>query len=113
MFADDFTKQWLLAWNNHDLEQVLSHYNAAAEMSSPKIASVMKEESGTLKGKSRIRKYWQRALTLTPGLHFKHIATFIGSDSLAIHYENTKTTAVEVFFFDEDGLIIKAAANYG
>jgi ketosteroid isomerase-like protein len=29
---------WIAAWNAHDLEQILSHYNDAVELTSPAAA---------------------------------------------------------------------------
>lgn len=36
-FAERFAKDWVDAWNRHDLEAVLSHYADDFEMSSPYI----------------------------------------------------------------------------
>ena len=48
-FAERFAREWVEAWNAHDLERVLSHYEDDFEMSSPIIATLMGESSGKLK----------------------------------------------------------------
>ncbi len=61
-FADRFAHEWIEAWNSHDLGRVLSHYHDDFIMSSPRIAAVVGEPSGVLRGKNAIGAYWKRAL---------------------------------------------------
>lgn len=34
-FAQQFAKEWVQAWNNHDIEAILSHYTEDFEIESP------------------------------------------------------------------------------
>jgi len=111
-FATEFAIEWIDSWNSHDLERILSHYHQDFVMSSPKISTIAQESSGVLKGKERVAAYWSKALSLLPDLEFKHINTFVGADSVVIFYEGVSGPAAEVFFFNEEGLVIKAAGNY-
>jgi SnoaL-like domain len=111
-FAVEFANEWVNSWNSHDMERILSHYHQDFVMSSPKIAAIVNEKSGVLHGKDKVADYWTKALSLNPNLHFKIIQTFISSDSIIIFYEAVSGLVAEVFFFDDDGLVIKAAANY-
>lgn len=111
-FAIEFAKEWIESWNSHDLQRILSHYHQDFVMSSPKISAIANEASGVLHGKDRVAAYWSKALSLLPDLKFRHISTFTGSDSLVIYYEGVSGLATEVFFFNEQGLVVKAAANY-
>jgi len=45
-FAEHFAREWVAAWNSHDLERVLEHYEDDFEMSSPIIVTLMGEPSG-------------------------------------------------------------------
>ncbi|MBI4694394.1 MAG: nuclear transport factor 2 family protein [Gammaproteobacteria bacterium] len=110
--ADDFTAEWIAAWNSHDLERILAHYSDDFTMASPRIATIADEPSGVLYGKAAVAAYWAKALAMLPDLHFESIATFVGADSVAIHYEGVKGPVIEVFFFDADGLVCRAAAHY-
>ena len=38
-----FAEAWIAAWNAHDLEQILSHYDDEFEMSSPAITRLTGE----------------------------------------------------------------------
>jgi hypothetical protein len=81
-------------------------------MSSPRIAIVAGEPSGVLVGKPVIAAYWKRAIELTPELHFDLISFFVGADSIVLHYKGVRGFAAEVFFFNVDGKVVRAAANY-
>jgi ketosteroid isomerase-like protein len=60
-FAERFAKEWVAAWNSHDLERVRGHYEDDFEMSSPIIVTLMGEASGKLKGKPAVGAYWAYA----------------------------------------------------
>lgn len=110
--ATRFASEWVEAWNSHDLTRILAHYSEDFVMSSPRITQIAGEPSGTLRGKRAVASYWTQALSMLPDLQFRLRATFLGADSLAIHYEGTSGPVVEVFFFDETGLVRRAAAHY-
>jgi hypothetical protein len=108
-----FSNEWIAAWNAKDLDAVLAHYTDDFEMSSPFIAQVAGVASGTLKGKPAVRAYWEAALARMPGLHFEHIATMRGVDSVVIHYRGPGgRLSAEVFVFDASGRVSKAMAHY-
>lgn len=112
-FAQTFAHEWIDAWNGHDLDRILSHYADDFVMSSPRIVTIAGEPSGVLRGKGAIGAYWKRALELTPDLRFELLATFVGSDSVALQYRRVGAgLAVETFLFGSDGRVVRAAANY-
>lgn len=111
-FGEKFAKEWIDAWNSHDLDLVLSHYSEDITMSSPYIAQVTGIESGTLTGKAAIRNYWTAALQKAPHLSFKLVQTLLGADSVTIYYRGVRGMAAEVFFFGQDLLVVRAAAHY-
>lgn len=111
-FADRFARDWIEAWNAHDLDRILSHYADEFVMSSPRIAVVADEPSGVLSGKPAIRAYWQRALELAPRLRFELEEVFVGADCIVLRYRGVRGPASEVFFFDAQRRVIRAAASY-
>jgi len=116
-FAEHFVADWIAAWNNHDVDRVLSHYSDNFELASPLIAGVAGEPSGRLRGKGAVGAYWARALTprsltVAPELHFKLVNTLVGVDSLAVYYRSTRGWAAEVFEFGADDKVVRAAAHY-
>lgn len=113
VFAERFAHEWVEAWNSHDLEAVLSHYSDDFEMSSPFIIAFSPESGGTLRGKKAVAQYWAAALEKFSDLHFVLDSAFVGADSIALTYTSVlDKKAVEVFFFDENGKVVKAAAHY-
>jgi len=59
-------REWIAAWNSHDLERILALYADDSEMTSDRIQALGLEASGTLRGKDRIRAYWGLALQRLP-----------------------------------------------
>ena len=112
-WAESFAVEWIEAWNAHDLDRVLAHYTDDVEMSSPYVARFTGESSGGLSGKQQLRLYWQTALQKIPDLHFELLGVFAGSSSVVLHYRtNFGRLAAEVLFFNERGLVHRAAAHY-
>lgn len=108
-----FAREWIEAWNAHDLEEVLTHYTDDFEMSSPFIAAFLGEPSGSLKGKARVGAYWQDALERIPDLRFELLEVFTCVNSITIYYKAVLgKLATEVFFLDQDGKAYKAFAYY-
>jgi SnoaL-like domain len=105
--------EWIAAWNSRDLELILRLYTDDSEMSSPKIASLRFDASGTLRGKDRLRAYWSKALTFRPNLHFTLVGAFINPDSVVLLYHDEKGQQVcEYLRLDDEGRIRQASGNY-
>jgi hypothetical protein len=111
-FGEAFAKEWIAAWNSHDLDRILAHYTDDFTMSSPYIAQIAGVASGNLTGKAQIRAYWAAALERMPSLRFELVQTLIGADSVTIYYRGVKGMVAEVFFFGKDQLVYQAAAHY-
>ena len=111
-FAANFAREWIEAWNSHDLERVLTHYREDFEMSSPYIVSIAAQPSGSLKGKGAVRAYWARALERMPDLRFELVDTLAGIDSVVIYYRGRSGMAAEVFLLDARGNVARAFAHY-
>lgn len=110
--AQTFADEWIAAWNSHDLQAILEHYEDDFEMSSPVIVQTMGEPSGTLKGKVLVAEYWQKALSRYPDLHFKLLHVLAGANSVTIIYEGVRGLSAEVFHFAASGRVSAAYAHY-
>jgi hypothetical protein len=112
-YANDFAVEWIAAWNAHDLPRVLSHYTEDFEMSSPKIIQIVGKPDGRLVGKNSVAAYWATALARIADLHFELLAVLHGVDSVVLYYRGAGgQLAAEVFYFNSDGLVCRACANY-
>jgi ketosteroid isomerase-like protein len=116
-FAASFSRDWLEAWNTHDLERVLSHYTDDAEMSSHFIILRGVDPSGKVVGKKALAEYWAPALGPQSSLRFELLNVLLGVSSIAILYKTNAGgmdhQAVEVFHFDSNGRVSRAYAHYG
>jgi SnoaL-like domain len=111
-FAEHFAADWVATWNSHDLERILSHYSDDFEMSSPLIAQIAGEPSGTLKGKALVGAYWAMALARFPDLRFELINTLVGAQSITLYYQGARGLSAEVFHFNSAGKVSHAFAHY-
>jgi len=106
-------REWIAAWNSHDLERVLALYAEDAEMTSDKIPALGFDASGTLRGKARIRMYWAKALTLLPNLRFELIDTYVSPDSIVVFYQNERGAKIcEYLRLNAESKIIQGSANH-
>jgi SnoaL-like domain len=111
--AESFAVEWIAAWNARALPRVLAHYTEDFEMNSPFIVEIAGEPSGCLRGREKVRAYWQAALKKHTKLHFELLGVFVGVSSIVLHYRaNFGRLGAEILFLNEQGLIYKAAAHY-
>ncbi|SEF17036.1 nuclear transport factor 2 family protein [Jiangella alba] len=98
-----FARDWLAAWNAHDVEAVLRHFHDDVVFTSPVAARVLPETGGVLRGKDELRRYWTEGLRQIPDLRFTVEAVYAGVSALVITYRNQKDVLVnEVLIFDGD-----------
>jgi len=108
-----FTDEWIAAWNNHDLEAILSHYDDAVVLRSPTAARIVPGSGGVISGKEALRSYWTAALSASPDLRFTAGATYLGADTIAIAYTNQSGRhAIEMLRF-EAGLVMETWIAHG
>lgn len=106
-------REWIGAWNSHDLERVLALYTEDAEMTSDKIQALGFEAGGTLRGKDRLRAYWGKALAMLPNLRFDLIDTYVSPDSMVVFYQNERGAKIcEYLRLDAEGKIRQGSANH-
>lgn len=111
--AREFAREWLDAWNAHDIDSILSHYADDFEMNSPVIARRAGVPSGQLKGKDKVRAYWLGAFKEYPDLKFELVNVLTGVSWVTLYYIGARGTDVaETFIFDSCGRITQAFASY-
>ena len=109
-----FAREWIAAWNAHDLERVLAHYAPDVELSSPLAAERIPASGGYIRGEAELRAYWEPALAANPDLHFDLEAVLTAVDGCTILYRNHRGQQVaESLYWNEAGLVTRAAVAYG
>ena len=112
-FAQNFAREWVDAWNSHDLERILAHYDDEAVLSSP-VALQRFGGDGSLRGKPALRDYFSRGLQVYPDLRFDLIETLWGTETIVVCYRNNHrgTKTAEVMLLNQAGKIARVWANY-
>ncbi|HPS88389.1 MAG TPA: nuclear transport factor 2 family protein [Methanosarcina vacuolata] len=111
--AQEFAREWIEAWNSHNIDRILDHYSEDFEMTTPMIVLVMNDQTGTLKGKKNVKPYWEKALEKVPDLWFELLDVFVSVNSLVIYYKAVfGKRAAKVLFFREDGKVNRSIAHY-
>ena len=111
-FAQRFATEWIAAWNSHDLDRILAHYEDDFEMSSLIIVALVGEPSGKLRGKAAVGAYWTKALHKTPDLRFELVTALAGVDSITVCYKGHRGLSAEVLHLSPRGKIRAAFAHY-
>jgi predicted ester cyclase len=111
--ALDFARQWAQAWNSHDLEAILSHYDESVELTSPAAAQLLNTVDGKVRGKDHLRAYFQRGLEAHPELHFEIEEVLVGLSSIVLYFKNQKGTHTAEFMeLSANRKVIRVVANY-
>src|ERR1700709_1976830 len=106
-------RDWIAAWNTHDVERVLALYAEDSEMTSDLIPKLGFDPGGTQRGKDNIRTYWAKALGMIPDLHFELIDTYVSPDSLVVFYQNERGARIcEYLRLNAEGKIVQGSANH-
>jgi predicted ester cyclase len=104
---------WIAAWNTHDLDLIMTHYDDAIELTSPVAAQLLGTSDGKVVGKANLRAYFQRGLEAFPELHFHLEDVLWGVNSLLLYYTNQKGTRTGEFMdLSAIGKVARVVANY-
>ena len=104
---------WVAAWNAHDLEMIMSHYDDAVELTSPVAAQLLGVADGKVVGKANLRAYFQTGLEAYPELHFNFENVLWGLSSVVLYYTNQKGTHTAEFMeLAGSGKVRRVMAHY-
>jgi len=112
-FARKFAQDWVEAWNSHDLERILTHYDDAVVLTSP-VALKLLNGDGTVRGKAALHAYFLRGIQAFPDLRFDLIDVLWGTETIVIYYVNNVrgSKTAEVMLLNPAGKIQRVWANY-
>jgi limonene-1,2-epoxide hydrolase len=97
--------KWFDAFNNHNLEQLLSLYDDEAEHFSPKLKIKKPETNGLVKGKKALHEWWQSAFDTIPTLHYR--VTSLTADANRVFMEYVRSVENEAHMLVAEVLEIK------
>jgi predicted ester cyclase len=111
--AWSLANHWVAAWNAHDLDLIMKHYDDAIELISPVAARLLGTPDGKVAGKANLRAYFQRGLEAYPELHFHLEDVLWGMNSIVLYYVNQKGTRTGEFMeLSAAGRVLRVVANY-
>jgi len=111
--AAAFGRDWIEAWNRHDLRAILAHYDDAVVFSSPFVVKIADEPSGILHGIARLRSYFAEALKKYPDLRFSDLRAHAGVSSVTLTYRSVADLhAAEVMTLNAAGRVVRVDAHY-
>jgi predicted ester cyclase len=104
---------WVAAWNAHNLDQILSHYEEAVVLTSPVAARLLGIADGRVTGKANLRAYFERGLTAFPDLNFQLEDVLWGLNSVVLYYTNQRGTRTAEFIeLGGGGKVARVIAHY-
>ena len=111
--ASNLANHWIAAWNAHDLDAIMAHYDNAIELTSPAAAQLLGTPDGKVIGKPNLRAYFQRGLQAYPDLHFHLEDVLCGLNSVVLYYTNQKGPHTAEFMeMSASGKVARVVANY-
>jgi ketosteroid isomerase-like protein len=113
-FARQFAEEWVTAWNNHDLDRILSHYHEEVTLTSPIALKLLNNGDGIVRGKAALRDYFVRGLQAYPQLRFDLIDVLWGLETIVLYYHNNVSghKTAEVMQLTATGRVLRVWANY-
>jgi hypothetical protein len=111
--ASNLANHWVAAWNSHDLDAIMTHYEETVELTSPVAAQLLGLLDGKVAGKANLRAYFQRGLAAYPELHFHLEDVLWGLNSVVLYYTNQKGKRTAEFMeLSANGKVARVVANY-
>ena len=111
--AWNLANRWVAAWNSHDLDLIMMHYEEAIELTSPVAAQLLQTSDGKVAGKADLRAYFQRGLEAYPDLNFRLEDVLWGVNSVVLYYTNQKGIRTAEFMeLSATGKVARVVANY-
>jgi predicted ester cyclase len=106
-------EHWIAAWNGHDLDLIMTHYEDTVELTSPVAAQLVGTPDGKVIGKANLKAYFRRGLEAYPELQFRLDDVLLGVSSVVLLYTNQKGTHTAEFMeLSAAGKVARVVANY-
>jgi ketosteroid isomerase-like protein len=78
--AEALAREWVEAWNRHDLDAIMGHYAEDVIFTSPFVPALANEPTGTLDSAFAVRAYFSNGLTAYPHLRFELLDVLTGME---------------------------------
>lgn len=110
-------QKWFDAFNEHDLEKLLSLYDDNAQHYSPKLKIRQPETNGMVSGKPALRAWWQNAFDRLPTLNYRYTTLTANDERVFMEYirhvEHEPDMLVAEVLEIKNGLIVASRVYHG
>jgi ketosteroid isomerase-like protein len=111
--ARELADEWVAAWNEHDLDAIMSLYSPAVVFQTPTIIDSMGIADGRVEGLEDLREHFARGLRRLPDLRFDLEKVYTGVCAIAMTYRWADGTPVcELHEYDDQERIARVQALY-
>ena len=111
--AQELADKWIESWNSHNIDNIISQYSDDVIFTSPFVAKLLGDESGTISGKKALKSLFTKALEEYPDLKFELHDVLIGVNSLTLLYKSVnELLAAAVITLDSEGKIVKSILHF-
>ena len=111
--AECLAREWIDAWNRHDLNAIMAHYAEDIVFTSPFVPILANEPTATLQGATAVRAYFAKGLVAYPELRFEFLDVLAGVRSVTLYYRSVNDKlAAEMMSLNAEGLIACAECHY-
>jgi hypothetical protein len=106
-------KNWIAAWNAHDLEAILSHYTPDVVFEVQTAKTRWNKEDGKLHGIDELRRHFEFGLARAPNLHFELEQVFTAPSGYSVLYTRENgNRVIDCVTLDNAGRVVRATAYY-
>ncbi len=109
--AEQFANDWVSAWNSHDIDKIIGHYDKDIVLTSPIASKLLGGPKVT--GIEAVRGYFLKGLDAYPNLHFEILDVLCGEESIILYYKNQNgIMAGEFMRLNDEYKIVEMYAHY-
>lgn len=109
--------KWFAAFNDRNLESLLSLYDDEAQHFSPKLKIKKPETDGLVKGRTALHDWWKSAFESIPTLHYRVTSLTADADRVFMEYvrsvEGESDMLVAEVLEVKDGKIVFSRVYHG
>ena len=110
-------REWIDAFNSHDVDRLVSLYDENATHTSPKIRALHPETGGKLIGRAQLAEWWRDSNRRIPGLRYQTVHIIADDERVIIEYlrhaPNEAPMPVAEAFDIRDGKIVASRVYHG
>jgi predicted SnoaL-like aldol condensation-catalyzing enzyme len=86
---EQLTKQWIAAFNVHDVTALLALYHEQAAHFSPRLKLRNPETNGWIKGKEALHHWWADSFQRLPSLRYELVNCIANEQQVFMEYQRT------------------------